>query len=133
MTFQKRVKETITETINIEIPGDHGKTENATIAVTLKQNPNSVIKERKAKIDKNARRHRDEPSDPTITDEEILRQDVTNVTGMIDTETNAEIPFDPDLLEWLLELPYVVKPMMYFWVKVNHGEDALKEMLRKNV
>ena len=114
MAFKLKFVPEITQDVEIAVPGESAK---STIAVTYRIRSTSE-QERIYKADQ-----ADKPSNA-----ELLTEDVINIEGVKDEEGKA-VPFDKDLLDQLMDIPYVMAPLVQGWFKAQAG---LQEAKRKN-
>jgi len=117
MAFIVKPVATIKEKVTIEEPTDMGKTKKSHIVVEFKKLPFSESKQ----LLENSQ-------NGDVNDDDVLRDNIINVDGLLDEE-KTKIDYSDDVLEQLLEMEYVRRPLITKFMEVLVGREALK---RKN-
>lgn len=105
---------TIQKTINVQIPGDFGKTVAADFDATFRRMPVSEARELVKQIQENS-----------TTEEEVLRHHVVNLKGIKDSD-GKEVEFSAELLNRLIDEAYIRGPLLAGFLDVNYGLDKLR-------
>lgn len=114
MAFKLKFVPEITLDVEISVPGESAK---STIVVTYKIRPVSE-QERIFKAT-----HADKPSNA-----DIMIEDIIHIDGVKDVD-GEPLAFNKDILEQLMEIPYVMTALVQGWFKAQAG---LQEAKRKN-
>lgn len=117
MSFIVKPVSTIKEKVAIDVPQDMGKSQKSHIVVEYKKLP---VSEAKTLLE-NAQAGE-------LNDDDVLRDNIINIDGLLD-ESKAKIEYSTDVLEQLLEMEFVRKPLITKFMEVTVGREALQ---RKN-
>jgi len=104
----------IKEKVIIDVPTDLGKIKRSEIVVEFKKLP---VSETKQLLEDSAA--------GDINDDEVLRENIINIEGLLD-EDKSKVSYDSDILDQLLEMEYVRRPMIKKFMEVIVGREALK-------
>ena len=122
--FKLAPVETIRMKVNIQIPGDDNKTKTKSDFSVIFKRRN--VEERKEILDV----INDE--DQTLVDDDVLAKDIISIEGVVDANDEAVV-YAPELLDQLLNMDYVRKPLMEAWIQVNMGQEFYKAYKAKNL
>lgn len=114
MALQFKPITTIKKTIEVQVPGDHGKTTKADFEATFRRLGLTEAKE----LIKNSQ-------EGLISDEEILRQNVVDFKGIKDGEGNP-IEFSADILSQLIDEAYIRAPLIAGFMDVNFNLEKFR-------
>jgi len=107
----------IKEKVQILVPTDLGRSTKSDIVVEFRKLP---VSETKSVLEA--------AESKELNDEEVLHQNIINIEGLLD-EDKKQIEFTPDILDTLLEMEYVRRPLVSKFMEVCVGREVLK---RKN-
>ena len=114
MALQFKQINTIKKTIEVQVPGDHGKTTKADFEATFRR---LGLTDAKALIKQS--------QDGLISDEEILRQNVVGFKGIKDTD-GQEVEFSQDFLNQLIDEAYIRAPLIAGFMDVNFNLEKFR-------
>jgi hypothetical protein len=114
MSFIIKKITSIKEKIIIEVPTDLGKTKRSEIFVEYKKLP---VSETKKLLEDSAT--------GDANDDDVLRENIINIEGLLD-EDKSKVPYDSEILDQLLEMEYVRRPLIKKFMEVIVGREALK-------
>ena len=114
MALQFKPINTIKKTIEVKVPGDHGKTTKADFEVTFRR---LGLTEAKDLIKKS--------QEGLISDEDILRQNVVDFNGVKDGDGNP-IPYSLDFLNQLIDESYIRSPLIAGFMDVNFNLEKFR-------
>ncbi len=114
MSFVIKQVTSIKEKIIIEIPTDLGRLKRAEIVVEYRKLP---VSETKKLLEDSAAGE--------ANDDEVLRENIINIDGLLDEDKN-KVPYNDDVLDQLLEMEYVRRPLIKKLMEVVVGRGALQ-------
>lgn len=106
MTFVLKAVAAVSLDVSIQVPGEK---EPSTITATWKLH----------KWDEFQARFSDMQAG-TMTDEDLVEQDLVDLGGIRD-EKGEPLPFNPELVQELLQLGYVRRPLIASWFEAQNG------------
>ena len=131
--FKLQTADEITETVKFKLPKGNGKADQFNIKVTFVRHTTTKIKERQDMFADNVINVKaGMDANPDCDDKMMLREDVRNIEGVVDPDSEEKMPFDDDLLENLMDIPELLTAMMLKWAEVNYGQNTVKVLNRKN-
>jgi hypothetical protein len=114
MSFIIKQVTSIKEKIIIEVPTDLGRTKRSEIIVEYKKLP---VSETKKLLEDSAA--------GDANDDDVLRENIINIEGLLD-EDKSKVDYDSSILDQLLEMEYVRRPLIKKFMEVIVGREALK-------
>ena len=114
MAFKFVPVEAIKKTVNVEIPGDFGKTTKADFEAKIKKLGVSQARELIQAI-----------QNKEIDEETVIRENIVDLKGVKDADGN-EIEFSQELLAQMSEVSYVRGPMLAAIFEVNFNLEKLR-------
>lgn len=103
--------------IKIKVPKDFGKSEPADIEVEFKKLPIPTVRDLLKSIE-----------DSTVTEDEIMKENIIDIKGL-KSEEGEDVPYSTDVLEQLMAIEYVRKPLVNGFMKIQLGQEDAR---RKN-
>jgi hypothetical protein len=114
MSFIIKQVTSIKEKIIIEVPTDLGRTKRSEIIVEYKKLP---VSETKKLLEDSAA--------GDANDDDVLRENIINIEGLLDAD-KSKVDYDNSILDQLLEMEYVRRPLIKKFMEVIVGREALK-------
>ena len=114
MSFKLKAINSIKEKVIIQEPKDLGRKKQSDIVVEFKKLP---VSETKQLLESSA--------SGDINDDQLLQENIISIEGLID-ESGKEIEYTQDVLDELLEIEYVRRPLIKRFMEVLVGREALK-------
>lgn len=114
MSLIVKAVSTIKEKVFIDVPTNMGRVKRSDIVVEYKKLP---VSEAKLLLE--------QTQSGELSDEEVLTENIVNIEGLLDEDKN-KIEYDTGVLEQLLEMEYVRKPLARKFMEITVGKEALK-------
>jgi hypothetical protein len=115
MAFKFVPVETIKRVVNVEVPGDFGKTTKADFEAEFKRLTVSQARDLVKQI-----------QEKTADEEEVIRENVVHIKGIKDADNN-DVLFSQDLLTQLIDHAYIRGPLLAGIMDVNFSLDKLRQ------
>jgi len=113
MAFKLAAVKEIKHKVEIKVPSDMGRHQKEQITVTYRKLSTTESKE----LLKQAQ-------DGTVTDEEILAENVVDIQGVVD-EDGRPVDYSQDLLEALCDIEYARSPLIQGFMTIQFGREAM--------
>lgn len=139
--FKLLKREETRQKIEFEIPSDSGEAvQKAFLFATFKVQPRAVKRERDQEVSRLARQAKayiqgDEAElemQSKDRETEYLVEDITDLEGVQDPESDSDLPYSEELLRNVLEKDYVRDAFMDTWKEIQNNKAFRKESKAKN-